>query len=254
MLNVYARPIFGKLRIALLNGLIMKKVYLMLGALLVAACVFGQSISIVSADENPYAGSEDFVVNAYATIKNVGSSAIDVRVKRVEEDVIDGTLNYFCWKNCYDTSVYVSPDIVTMNPGDESAEFSGYYEADRKLGTSTVRYVFFDNNNPNDSADFTVNYLVTPMGVQEVNTWSFLDPYPNPANDQVVFEYRSGPQGVAKVVIFDMLGNERLSGEMEPGMSRLEMNTLQLEPGIYFYVVSLNDNVTITKKLVISRN
>ena len=231
----------------------MKKFYAFAFMLVSTLGLMAQSLSVTHSEEYPYGSSSDFLIQSHATIKNVGSSTIDVKVRRVEESIVNGSLNYFCWKNCYDPSVDVSPDFLTFGPGDEKSDFVADYEPSGRTGTSVIRYVFFDANNENDSASITVNYLATPVGIGE-NVWKVMDPYPNPAREKVVFEYTSGSVGNAQVVIYDLLGNVRKQAALVQGSNKLEMSVIDLEPGIYFYVLSLDDNTSITKKLVVSRD
>ncbi len=231
----------------------MKKLYVLALTLLAGSGLVAQSLSIVHSETHPYGDVNEFVIQSHAVVKNVGSSTLDVKVRRVEEDLVSGSINYFCWKNCYEPAVSTSPDYLTLNPGDERTDFVADYESGGRTGTSIIRYVFFDMNNPNDSASMTVNYLVTPVGIEE-NVWTVLDPYPNPANDKVVFEYQAGNSGEAQVVIYDLLGNVRKQARMIQGLNKLEVNVQDLEPGVYFYVLKVDEKTSITKKLVVSRN
>jgi hypothetical protein len=232
----------------------MKKVYGLFTLLcLLSLGAFAQSLSIVHSETHPYGDVNEFIIATHATVKNVSGDSLDVKVKRIEEDIIEGTINYFCWKNCYVPSVSVSPDFVRIGPGEEKADFVGDYESNKNAGTSTVRYVFYDMNNEDDSVSMTVNYLVTAVGIEE-NVWAVNDPYPNPANTTVTFDYNAGAFGDALVSIYDMLGNVRKEAKMLQGMSRMVMDVADLEPGVYFYSIKIDNQTSITKKMIVSRS
>jgi hypothetical protein len=232
----------------------MKKFYILVGlALALFSGALAQSLSIVSADENPYGSSEDFIIQSNAVVKNIGSTTIDVKAKRIEEQLVSGTINYFCWTLCYGPMTDESPDALTFAPGQERSDFVADYEPDHNEGVSTITYVFFDEQNPNDSVAYTVNYLVTPVGINE-NVWAVNDPYPNPANTTVTFDYKAGAFGDALVSIYDMLGNVRKEAKMQQGMSRMVMDVADLEPGVYFYSIKIDNHTSITKKMIVSRS
>ncbi len=72
--------------------------------------------------------------------------------------------------------------------------------------------------------------------------------YPNPGNDHVIV----GANGsiIQSLKIINFLGQIML--QMEPKSTRLEIDLLELQPGIYFIQLQIN-NILLTKRLEIIR-
>jgi len=96
------------------------------------------------------------------TFTNNGNSNIDVCVKKTEIDLISGTSNVFAFAGLlFPPMVYESPVQISLNSGESSSEFEGYYQPNGNLGVSTIRYTFFDFDNANDSVCVNVQYIIT---------------------------------------------------------------------------------------------
>ena len=91
-------------------------------------------------------------------IRNISDQNKSVLLKKVIIDTIPGSSNSFCWGVCVSPSTYISPVSVEIASGEEYTEFVGDYFPLDSIGISTIRYVFFDENNTDDSVSIIVNY------------------------------------------------------------------------------------------------
>lgn len=97
------------------------------------------------------------LIEATALVKNTGSSAKSVKVKRYELEVVAGSVNQICWGvQCYPPNVSVTPDAQLINAGSIDSTFKADYRPEGNPGISKYMYVFFDENNPNDSIAVTM--------------------------------------------------------------------------------------------------
>jgi hypothetical protein len=88
--------------------------------------------------------------------------------------------------------------------------------------------------------------------LQEKSTVS--DAFPNPAQDQISFEYTLSPSvREAKVTIYNVLGAAVLNQDLDRTSSKQTLALDKLTPGVYFYSVAINGNNQFTKRLVIKR-
>ncbi|MBN3035202.1 MAG: T9SS type A sorting domain-containing protein [Bacteroidales bacterium] len=111
---------------------------------------------------------------AHIYITNTGSSPITVKVKKIENYLVDGASASMCWAgNCYPPDVYVTPLGLTLAPGETNTDsFSGDLFPGTNGGISSVSFVFFDENNTADSVMAVVNYLIR-SGVQNLSlSWA----------------------------------------------------------------------------------
>ncbi|MCD4774187.1 MAG: T9SS type A sorting domain-containing protein [Bacteroidales bacterium] len=145
----------------------MKK-FVLLSLLLsfVAVFSFSQSFQLFTASGdiednstiNLWGEPTAFIIS-HVSIRNISDENKSVLIKKVIIDTIAGSNNTFCWGGlCFSSDTYVSPNTVDLIPDEEYTEFEGHYEGKGEIGISTIRYVFFDEQNPDDSVSVIVNY------------------------------------------------------------------------------------------------
>ena len=200
---------------------------------------------------------EEFEIVSHITVKNVSSQEVVVKCRKMEIEVVPETSNTFCWGLCYAPTIFLSPLTITIAPGDTTQEFSGHYMPQTNIGITKMCYSFFDINNPNDSTYFYVNYNATPnVGIGEpVSDIPVVsNPYPNPASSMVSFDYHF-PAGTsnARINIHNLLGAKVKEINVPGSDGTLRFDVHDLNDGIYFYSVQINNEIVETKRLVISR-
>ena len=125
------------------------------------------------------------------------------------------------------------------------------------VGVTIIRYTFFDDDNPNDSTHFFVNFNAGPVGIDDLtkNTKnSFSLAYPNPASNQVSFDYTLSDQTInAYIRVHNLLGTVVKETRLDYFSGKLILDVCDLNEGFYFYSIVVNNEVIDTKRLVISR-
>jgi hypothetical protein len=134
-----------------------------------------------------------------------------------------------------------------------------YSSADKPFNPSQVGVVAFIQNNQTKEV-YQVGYLVPGLAANVteitdelvVNNVDELVLYPNPANDEVILQLQNSLNGNRAWVIYDALGVQALTGDIENGYGKSIINTNQLSSGWYLLVLQpSNGSKAITKKLVI---
>jgi hypothetical protein len=195
---------------------------------------------------------------AHIAVKNTSDHDISVKVKAYEIDVIENTMNMFCWaNNCYPPGTAVSPKSDTLAPGElNETGFSGDYVPNSILGTSKVMYTFFDENSVNDSASVVISFISGYAGLPDglLEQITFSNPYPNPANASVHFDY-SFPAGIrdAKLEIHNLLGSVVKETRISERQGHLIIDTGDLREGMYFYTLVAGQQSVKAGKLIIKR-
>ena len=170
----------------------------------------------------------DAEINSYMFVKNLTSSTISVKVKKVEISLISGSTNTFCWGLCYPPNVYISdPEALDINAhATDSTDFSGHYSPNGFEGISTIRYVFFNQANPLDSVCVNIDYDALFVGVTEQTARNILSgAYPNPANSTVNFEYSLNGENTGSVVIRNLLGTVIKKSDLTSSGNKLSIFT-----------------------------
>ena len=239
----------------------MKKIILSLALLIGATQIDAQSFIVK--DENGTDISGQTVsfnssvtmsqVEYHAKLQNISSTSKTVKVKRIKITEAIFAINDFCWTSCYDPSTNVSPFGIAVPAGATDTNFVTHYTHGEEFdGTSTYKFVFFDQNNPNDSAFFTVNFNIT-VGINEAKANAVLSAaYPNPSANFYSIKYDLNEYvQTAKLVMFDMLGKVVKDVAVNDKQGVLKVNVEDLNAGVYFYSFVVNNKAISTKKIVV---
>lgn len=181
-------------------------------------------------------------------VENISDNNLNVKVKKTEISVVPGTENSFCWVQCYDASVLVSTQYITIPAHSiNTNDFYGEYYPKGHLGTSIIRYTFFDMNNATDSASMIAVYVATPVGIEELVENNNILLYPNPnsgiANLNLDFEKDF------TIEIFNSLGAK----VFQENIISNSIDLSQLQEGIYYYRIKENNQIKTSNILVIQK-
>lgn len=241
----------------------MNRFLLLLTYVCFSELIFAQSsLKILDFDGNDVSsttvevwGDTGTIIASKFKVVNMGSSALDVKVKRIEDNLIVGTQNYFCWTVCYSPTTDESPTGLMINAGDTNSSFYGDYLPNSNFGVSTITYVFFDSNNSNDSAYVIVNYNSSAVGVANLNQVNIFtgELMPNPARNTTFLKYKLESSHLpAKINIIDNQGRivREINLLQAEGTTALPLN--DLSTGRYSVLLqSKNKTVAVINLLVV---
>jgi len=186
-------------------------------------------------------------------VENTCGNDLDVLVRRYEETMVPETSSAFCWLVCFLPNVSLSPYPLTIAANSIlTNNFSGHYYPDGNEGVSTISYVFFDQNNPNDSVMVTVNYDCILLDVAEnnLNIENAVKIYPVPAQNDITIELNSMYNEV-DLQIMDITGSMVKEIKHVKNGSSVMIN--DLANGLYLYRTFSDGNLLKTGRLVIRR-
>ncbi|MCF8368890.1 MAG: T9SS type A sorting domain-containing protein [Bacteroidales bacterium] len=193
----------------------------------------------------------EFEIIVEVDITNTSGNNIDVLVQRYENEMVPGTSSAFCWGLCFPSNVSLSPYSITIEAGTTNeTDFSGHYYPAVITGTSTISYVFFDENNPNDSVMVTVHYNGMITGIGE-NAKLQSNAFPNPVNDLLNIEIENEVfNGEYTFALIDLTGS--VVKTIVTNKSTLIINTAELAEGMYFYrITSSFEEKVLSDKIVV---
>ena len=245
----------------------MKKLLLSLIVMIFAAQLSAQSLAFKYEGETVEAGTTINIVSdlnpsmeIQFDIHVINTTDADINVvAQMESDPSNPTSDYLCWGSCYMPGVLEAENVVTA--GDEGV-FNGhvmFVDAEWNtlpVGTTAkITYTFFDERNPEETYSFVVNFKYQTESIVDYNSVDvFSNAYPNPANNTVSFDYNM-PFDVnsASVAIYNMMGQEVVRQNLNLGGSRADINVSNLNEGVYFYSLIVNNQTVKTNKFVVSR-
>ena len=201
-------------------------------AILSYTCVEGEE------DGNLHAKAETYVI-----LENTSDEDKVVVCKREILQWVDDAETYFCWGTCNGSQVSIDERTVDANTKTGVVDFSTHYTAPLVEGTSIVRYVFYDKENPEDSISVVFEYI-TPYGLRTpiyVGAMA-LSVYPNPTVDYLTIEAGNLQLKQASIILYDAVGRKLKTQLLTSHSTKMDVNSL--EQGIY-YLQIINDNITI---------
>ena len=159
---------------------------------------------------------------------------------------------------CYDPKKDLAKVKLSLKPGeiytDLYLEFDlGITEAKGTFdmhfaNTENLRDVFiiesvYNVENPNREGDEINN--------EDIKLGSV---YPNPASRSAQLDYEiKKPRINARIVVNSFIGNPVYDLKLNPNENSIILNVTDLNPGIYFYTLIVDNKNIVTKKLVVKR-
>lgn len=219
---------------------------------------FGQSFEIKEA-QGTYRGEIGNTMEVPIKIKNLTDSPIQIVVKRVDKVIGTSQSSHFCWgDNCFDDKVDQIPLSQRIQVGETSDKLISVLETGLVAGISTVKYLIYNRDTPSDAVEYEVNYTIEEdLG----NNVIFSSPdvkinevYPNPANEFAIFDYNLTNEDIeAKIVMHNVLGSIVGEYELVYLETKLKIITENMNPGVYFYTLYIDNDGMMTKKMVIRK-
>lgn len=234
---------------------VMRYLYLLSLLVINFSLMAQSSLSIVSLQRDVWGNTDANYIQSAGSVENSSSQTLVVKVRMEEIDVVPNTLNYFCWAQCYEPGVLVSPSSLTLAPGERMNTFYGDYVPQGQSGVSTIKYCFFNVDNETDSVCGIVRFSASPLGVGNGLTSdkaAISEAYPNPASSELSFSYSTG-NGLGSVEIFSLLGAKVRSIKLNQPMGKMKLNVETLPAGMYFCKLTVNGQNIQTRKFLVTK-
>ena len=187
-------------------------------------------------------------------LRNLTSDNLNVIVEKEVIEDLEGTMNFFCWGMCYSSDIFVSPNPVTVAANSLNTDDLSFHTLFNEdvFGKVLVKYSAYDERHPEDAVTINVVFHKSGEGVNESHVVYFGQPYPNPANSMVSFDYNlSGSNATA--VIYNLVGQEVMRQEINTFEGKMSLSVAELNDGIYFCSVMRNGQNFATVKFVVKK-
>jgi|JI6StandDraft_1071083.scaffolds.fasta_scaffold04607_3 hypothetical protein len=192
---------------------------------------------------------------------NASNETIAFGCKRISVYDVPGSLNQFCWGilcSAWGTGNLTSSQVVNLAPGAYSNSFYAHYRHNGNAGQSTVRYCWFDTNNPSNEYCYDVNYCVEGeciIGVREntaVGQISGISPNPINGTGNISYNFLSPPSS-GKMSIYNMMGELVKQVPLTKKNGSVFISATDYASGIYFCNIENEGKVFETKRFVIAK-
>jgi hypothetical protein len=212
---------------------------------------YGQSLQIENAYGNYYDPLQDALAIS-CDIRNIGNTTEDILVKSSVQYVPSGTINFLCWAQCYGPAVTLAPAPLTADPNGVIDQFHGYYRNYGVLEEATIQYIFFLENNPNDSIVLNAVFNPATVGINNAKAPALFSASPNPANEQFKITYANlSDSNNAVLEVYNMLGSKVYNTSLNATSGQVEIPSNNFKSGLYLYTIRQDGKSTFTGKIVV---
>lgn len=195
-------------------------------------------------------------------LRNLTDRQIEVVVEKEYVKIVDGTTNMFCWGSCLGPEAFATrPKTMEPNAVSADGDLSFHYQIDPNysddetsyiVGTSVIKYYAYLVDNTDDKVCIEIRFGYGASGVDE-NKISFGHAYPNPASFMVHFNYQLPTTGNVSVSVYNLLGQEVLSQQLDALEGQAALSVADLTDGIYFCNLKVDGRAVKTEKFVVKK-
>ena len=208
--------------------------------------IYQDGQTIISEYEYP-----EYVV--HLKVRNLTDNDMNVIIEREIIEEAPGAMSYFCWGQCLNPDINVSPYPIAVSAqalSDQNFDAHVLY-TEGETGITKVKYYAFDRSNPDNRTSIII--LAGATANVEENSINLSNAYPNPASSLVHFDYKSSIGTDINVTVYNLLGQEVKSQLVNGTQGRVSIGVDDLQPGIYFCRFSANGEVVKTEKFIVKR-
>lgn len=194
------------------------------------------------------------IMAAMVKVKNNSSVELFTYAGRIQNTVVPGSFNTFCYGVCYPPFVDTSSVVVQIPAGAIDTNFVADYSPSGNGGTTSLTFNFYDNFTLGSPvvATVTIEFTLSGVGIPENTMFVFTEPSPNPASSFTTFSYELPAQTRnAYLSIRNMLGSEINNVVLDRDSGKAVVNTDQLASGMYLYSLVIDGKISFTKKLIV---
>jgi len=185
-------------------------------------------------------------------IRNISNQDLNVKVEREIIETVNDAITFFCWGQCLAPDNNVSnPVAITANTLSDEAFDIHVSIPDGETGVVKVRYYAYDESDPNSKISFLL--LAGQNAETQEYTVSLGQAYPNPATSQVHFDFNCTGTSNMNVVVYNLLGQEVKIQPVNGSRGRINIDVNDLQPGIYFCSIQVNNATVKTEKFIVKR-
>ena len=187
-------------------------------------------------------------------VRNLTGNEVNVAVVKEVLENMEGSDVSFCWGGkCYSSSVFVSdPAAVPANTlSDMDMSLHAFLgEGDGKLA---VRFTVFNNDQLDDKVFVDVVFDKNAGLSDKQFAGTLGHAYPNPASSVVRFNYEVSVSDNVSVAVYNLLGQEVMSEQLNGTHGQVSFPVSDLNEGIYFCNLTVNGRVMKTEKFVVKK-
>lgn len=198
--------------------------------------------------------TNDNMLEGHIFLKNNSSTVKAVMVQREILSLVSGTDNAFAFGIImYAPMVNITPMAWDVNAGITDSTFNTWYFINSMAGTSYVKYIFFDEINPADSAWLIFKFeIAQATSVATLSQTPAFEVYPTPTTNFVNVHISALPQSECSITLTDETGS--VIKHLRVVDTETELDLTPLASGKYFITVATENGKKIESFKVVKLN
>jgi hypothetical protein len=222
--------------------------------------VKGQDLRLLSS-EGIVITNKTIHVSGFASDKQINSSIWIQNESNIDKQIVvtqevlqqsPGSNHIYFWKDETEENQTALKTLKTFKSGNINKEFITEFYPNNSIGNASVKYTFSNIKDPKDSFFIIVEYSISKGTLQDIPDYTLSEAYPNPAIHYSKLDYDIPRNTMeSKIIIRSILGSIVKEYLLEGESGTLKIHTDNLSGGIYFYSLLIDDEIKITRKLVV---
>lgn len=214
----------------------------------------GQGFEVSGLQEN-YKGAIGETIKAPLKVKNTSDRPLTLVIKRTSSLIGSTQKSYICIDSyCFDQKV--DDFTIKLEPGQTFNTMQVTLEGGLVSGESTVKYTIYNKANTSEFIEFETNFIVEEkpekQSIYNSRYITLHDVYPNPVTDHAFVDYKIQNDRIkARIAIHNILGNVVGEYNLPLQENKVKIHTEELNAGIYFYTLYIDNEGVLTRKLVV---
>jgi hypothetical protein len=217
--------------------------------------LFYHGIKLAADTELVRTGTQDTLeMTTWLTIRNDAGTEKQIQARKTEISMVPGAASSICWAGyCYPAQTMQSDYPLGLAPGKDSTGCFAHFTTGGTLGTSTVRWTYFDQDNISDSVSVVIRYTTYPTGIASPGDGrkNAVQVSPNPADMQVAFRFQDPACQVYTITLRTLTGQTILHATTGNSEGSIKLDTSVLPAGIYTYTLVSGGNRFTSGQLLI---
>lgn len=190
-------------------------------------------------------------------IQNEGSQAKEYQLKFLRGNIGSSQNIRLCIADkCFDPRRDFAKIKLILQPGEIFTDMYIEFEMGIAETKGNFDLQFVNATNPRDVFAIESIYEVFNPTIDNTShrDISIGSAYPNPSSRsaQIDYEYKN-PNVAAKITINSFIGNPVAEYTLDPTQKNIVINVTDLNPGVYFYTLFVDNKNIVTKKLVVKK-
>lgn len=186
-------------------------------------------------------------------IRNNDSKTLTLVLRKIQSELGSTQKSTFCVNGQCKDEIQLK-----VEPGQIIQDVVVFFEAGLAEGISSSRYVLMNKNTPTEMIEFELNFSVDDVearrSIYESKLITLHDVYPNPAIEIAQIDYKiRESQPAYTIIVRNLLGNIVSKYSLDSLETKLKMRTDDLNPGIYFFTLYIDNEGVMTRKMMVKR-